>query len=54
MEHGGGWTPDEEQKLFANLNAKGVPYLKRQDLVDMVAEMERHREKRDPLRLQWR
>ena len=41
IEHGSGWTPEGEAKLFAQLDEKGIPYVRYSDLVGWASQMRR-------------
>jgi hypothetical protein len=39
IEHGSGWTPEGEEKMYEGLAKKGIRYLTYQDYLDYIAKM---------------
>jgi len=41
IEHGSGWTPEANKKMYTNLIAKGLPWLDNQDILRWGRDMQR-------------
>ena len=41
IEHGGGWTPEGQAKLFRQLTAKGISFMGNEEVLAMAARMRR-------------
>jgi hypothetical protein len=41
IEHGSGWTPEADKKMYANLVAKGLPWVDNQDVLRWGRDMQR-------------
>ncbi len=41
IEHGGGWTPEGQAKLFEQLTTKGIPFMGNEEVLAMAAQMRR-------------
>jgi len=46
IDHGGGWTPEDQANLFQRLQDKGIAMLSEEDFYRLYAEMEDARRKR--------
>jgi hypothetical protein len=49
IDHGGGWTPEDQANLFARLEQKGIPVLSEQDFFRLWDEMRDKKRRGDPL-----
>jgi hypothetical protein len=41
IEHGSGWTPEGQTKLFEQLTAKGISFMANEEVLAMAAQMRR-------------
>ena len=49
IDHGGGWTPEDQANLFARLRQKGIPVLSEQDFFRLWDEMRDKKRRRESL-----
>src|SRR5262249_32138697 len=49
VDHGGGWSPEDQANLFARLQQKGIPMLSEKDFFRLWDEMKDKKRRREPL-----